>query len=197
METHPGRRLAKARREALRWNAALAALPMPGPHAPTISLPNPLMRDPMPSGPRRLPMARYPHMAVPDPFPIPAQPHVTGYRRHTDHLLARTGRRDHHDTARDMPLIGDDDTAGECRSDQQQGSPTENVRTHVGDQSRAHLEYRNVPVLCGLTAMVRDWTLKSIPGAPTRRAKGGRVQSARSVAVARGWADDARVRRAF
>jgi hypothetical protein len=108
---------------------------MAGPHTPAITLSYPLMRDPVLSRPRRLPMTWYPFMAIANPLPIASQPYISRHRRYTDHFFA--GRRgSHHDDApRCMPLIGGDNTAGEYHGDQKRGSPTGNVRTHIDNQT--------------------------------------------------------------
>lgn len=79
-------------------------------------------------------MTRHPLMPIPDPSPVAAQPYIAGCRRDADHFHTWGRRRDHHDTARIMPLIGDNDASGECGGDQQRGNPRDNVRTHVGNQ---------------------------------------------------------------
>jgi hypothetical protein len=124
---------------------------MPGAHAPAITLPDPLVRDPVSSRARRLPMTWHPLVAIPDPSPISAQPHVARYRRDPDYFLAGRRRSHHHHAARGMPLIGDDDAAGECRSDHQRESPAVNVGAHGGDQFFELILYRNVPALGRLT----------------------------------------------
>jgi hypothetical protein len=90
---------------------------MAGPHAPAVALADPLMLNPMPSGPGRFPMARHPLVTISHPTPISAQPDVAGYRRHPDHFFTGRRRRNHYDAARGVPLVGDYDAPGECRSD--------------------------------------------------------------------------------
>ena len=86
---------------------------MPRPHAPTVTLPHPLMLNPMLAGARCLPVTRHPFMAIADPAPVAAQPDIPGDRRDTNDLLARRRRRNHHHAVGGMPLIGDDDAPGE------------------------------------------------------------------------------------
>jgi hypothetical protein len=62
-------------------------------------------------------MTGYPLVAIADPSPISAQPHIPRYRRDPDYFLAGRRRSHHHDAARSMPLIGDNDATGECGSD--------------------------------------------------------------------------------
>jgi hypothetical protein len=57
-------------------------------------------------------MTRHPLMAIADPIPVTPHPHVTGNGSYADDLLARRGWCDHHDAARVMPLIGDNDASG-------------------------------------------------------------------------------------
>ena len=92
---------------------------MAGSHAPAVTLPDPLVHDPTPSGPRRHPMTRYPLMAIAHPSPISAQPHVTRYGRYTDYFLTRSRRGDHHDTARIVVLGGGYHTPGQCQTEEE------------------------------------------------------------------------------
>jgi hypothetical protein len=169
---------------------------MPGPHAPAITLPDPLVRDPVSSRARRLPMTWHPLVAIPDPSPISAQPHVARYRRDPDYFLAGRRRSHHHDAARGMPLIGDDDAAGESRSDHQRESPAVNVRAHGGDQFFELILYRNVPVLGRLTwegarsASIHAQELRSYAGMSTPRTRGslGKRRGAPYVMASISWA---------
>jgi hypothetical protein len=63
-------------------------------------------------------MTRHPLVAIPDPSPVPAQPHVARYRCNSDDFLAGRRRSHHHDAARSVPLIRDNDATEESRSDQ-------------------------------------------------------------------------------
>lgn len=83
---------------------------MSGLQPPSVTLPNPLVSHPVPTGPRRRPVPRHPLMAVTYPGPIPAQPDVTRRRRHADDFLPRRRRSHHHHAIRIMALIRNDHT---------------------------------------------------------------------------------------
>src|SRR5882757_7422081 len=90
--------------------AARLALPMPGFHAPAIALPDPLMRDPVPSGVWRRPKPGHPFVAVANPAPISIQPHVAGRGRDADDFFSRLRGGHHHHAASVVPLVRYDDT---------------------------------------------------------------------------------------
>jgi hypothetical protein len=112
-------------------NGLGAAFPVPRPHTPAVALSHPLMADPMTSRTRWRPMTRHPLMTIADPTPVTAHPDVTRNRSCADALLPRRRRCDHHDAARVMPLIRNDDASDKRYRQRKTGSPAENVGAHA------------------------------------------------------------------
>jgi hypothetical protein len=108
-----------------------AAFPVPRPHAPAVTLSHPLMADPMTSRTRWRPMTGHPLMTIADPTPVTAHPDVTRNRSYAEALLPRRRWCDHHDAARIMPLIRNDDASDKRYRQRKIGSQTENVGAHA------------------------------------------------------------------
>ncbi len=70
-------------------------------------------------------------MTIADPTPVTAHPDVTRNRSYADALLLRRRRRDHHDAARVMPLIRNDDASDKRHRQRETGSQAENVGAHA------------------------------------------------------------------
>ncbi len=111
--------IAKTGHDAL----GLIALPVSRPGAPAITLPHPLVGNPMVSWSGRHPVTGHPFMAPSDPAPIATQPFISRRWSCPNDLDPRRGWRDHHHAIGIVTLVRDDHAGREGQQQHDAGRP--------------------------------------------------------------------------